>query len=358
MFYTDAPASSFWANYIKPGSQDDVATWTSNDSRQTAPTAEDKAQFNPRDIQDRLKRKIVQYINENNIPDITEDDIVWFGIRDWGQEPYGGANHAWRPERRYWNVLARLGDIETAGGAHIHVCGEAYSDYHGFIEGALRSSIYTLNRIFEGENDVEQRYRFQWLAELLGRPESGSNDRDATRFSAYCDALRTWARFLDCSRVDPYLYAGESHESIWSRDYYFAYGSNLAYEQMKKRCPESEPLSVGKLRDYRLTTNERGHANIVESLGDEIIGRIFMISSRDRTQLDEFEHVNDKFYTCRKLLVELPDSSEITRLVYISENSEAKPLDREYRKRVLPAWRANTPAWYFAKYVQPLLDLV
>ncbi len=37
--------------------------------------------------------------------------------------------------------LAAIRDLYD-GGAGIHVCGEAYSDYHGFIEGALRSATY------------------------------------------------------------------------------------------------------------------------------------------------------------------------------------------------------------------------
>jgi gamma-glutamylcyclotransferase len=33
---------------------------------------------------------------------------------------------------------------------------------------------------------------------------------------------------------------------------YFAYGSNLDVEQMKRRCPESKVLVPGCLRGYRL----------------------------------------------------------------------------------------------------------
>jgi hypothetical protein len=85
------PVSSFWANYVTPGAQNDVAM--SGDLEE--------------DVEKRLKRKVVQYINENNVPDLTDDDIVWFGIRDWGREPHGGTNHAWRPERRKTGLRRR-----------------------------------------------------------------------------------------------------------------------------------------------------------------------------------------------------------------------------------------------------------
>lgn len=38
-------------------------------------------------------------------------------------------------------------DEDAADRGKIHVCGEAYSDYHGFIEGSLRSAAHVLHRI-------------------------------------------------------------------------------------------------------------------------------------------------------------------------------------------------------------------
>src|SRR5262249_22871401 len=74
MVYTDRPASSFWANYVPPGEQSDVDRSGDQDL--------------PKSMLERLKAKVVQYINENGVPDITSDDIVWYGIRDWGRSPY------------------------------------------------------------------------------------------------------------------------------------------------------------------------------------------------------------------------------------------------------------------------------
>jgi monoamine oxidase len=154
MLYTDRPASSFWANYVPPEEQLDVHELTGTPL--------------PAEYRDRLKKKVVQYINENNVPDITTDDIVWYGIRDWGREPYGAANHAWRPERKYWVVMRRLADIARPGRdkPSIHVCGEAYSDYHGFIEGSLRSAVYVLHRILDkrANGPLEQ---LPWLSDKM-----------------------------------------------------------------------------------------------------------------------------------------------------------------------------------------------
>jgi hypothetical protein len=70
---------------------------------------------------------------------------------DWGRLPYGAGNHAWRPEREYWQTMADLAEIglgKSHAAPYVHVCGEAYSDYHGFIEGSLCSAVYILTKIF------------------------------------------------------------------------------------------------------------------------------------------------------------------------------------------------------------------
>lgn len=180
MLYTDRPASSFWANYVPPEDQLDVHELTGKQL--------------PAEYRDRLKKKVVQYINENKVPDITTDDIVWYGIRDWGREPYGAANHAWRPERKYWVVMRRLADIARAGHdkPSIHVCGEAYSDYHGFIEGSLRSAVYVLHRILDKKAKGPLK-RLPWLSDKTAAA-AGWPLRVDTK---YLDELREWAKQLD-----------------------------------------------------------------------------------------------------------------------------------------------------------------
>jgi Flavin containing amine oxidoreductase len=69
--------------------------------------------------------------------------VTDYAIRDWARAPDGAGCHAWAPGARSWEVRARLRAFPLRdGGAEpgIHICGEAYSDYQGFIEGALRSA--------------------------------------------------------------------------------------------------------------------------------------------------------------------------------------------------------------------------
>lgn len=59
----------------------------------------------------------------------------------------------------------KLDGGQEAPSARIHVAGEAYSDYHGFMEGALRSSIFVLSKILGGPSAGSQQDEssLEWL---------------------------------------------------------------------------------------------------------------------------------------------------------------------------------------------------
>ncbi|KAL6917745.1 hypothetical protein ACHAPO_000448 [Fusarium lateritium] len=81
-----------------------------------------------------------------------------------------------------------------------------------------------------------------------------------------------------------------------STKYYFAYGSNLHLQQMKKRCPGSKFIGSAKLVDYRWQINERGYANVVEAQGHWVEGLVYEINSRDEARLDINEGVSKDAY--------------------------------------------------------------
>jgi hypothetical protein len=74
---------------------------------------------------------------------VTYQSICDYAIRDWAQEPFGAGCHAWAPGTRSWEIRDKLRAfnlLDGKGPGNVHICGEAYSDYQGFIEGALRSA--------------------------------------------------------------------------------------------------------------------------------------------------------------------------------------------------------------------------
>lgn len=63
--------------------------------------------------------------------------IIHYGILDWSHEPYESGVHLWKPGKISEDVMNSLASFGTH--YNVHVCGETYSNFQGFIEGSLRS---------------------------------------------------------------------------------------------------------------------------------------------------------------------------------------------------------------------------
>src|SRR5260370_28717436 len=76
---------------------------------------------------------------------------------------------------------------------------------------------------------------------------------------------------------------------------YFAYGSNMDWDQMKTRCPSACFVGVAVLRDHRLAFTRRskkracGVADAVPEEGAAVWGAVFEIADVDIGRLDDTE---------------------------------------------------------------------
>jgi hypothetical protein len=99
--------------------------------------------------------------------------------------------------RRLADIPVAVDPVTKRSLSSIHICGEAYSDYHGFMEGSLRSAALVLHRILDARPDGTFD-RLPWLLE-----EGASPDQQGLRVQKeYLASLREWARQLcsfDCS---------------------------------------------------------------------------------------------------------------------------------------------------------------
>ncbi len=59
--------------------------------------------------------------------------VTWF--KDRSQDPFGGGYHAWDARVDVENVMKFM--RRPFADEHVHVCGEAYSDQQGWVEGAF-----------------------------------------------------------------------------------------------------------------------------------------------------------------------------------------------------------------------------
>ena len=136
MFYTDRPASAYWHPYIR---HPHVGARIGG----------------PKVLENELARQVAQLLpRENNDHEAhverVQESIVSFAIRDWSEPPFGAACHAWAPGVKVPDALDALKAFslkEPPGTKNVHICGEAYSDYQGFIEGALRTAAAVLKTI-------------------------------------------------------------------------------------------------------------------------------------------------------------------------------------------------------------------
>ena len=77
--------------------------------------------------------------------------------------------------------------------------------------------------------------------------------------------------------------------------HYFAYGSNMNWAQMQRRCPSSRFVRVGRLAGYQfgITRHSRlrncGTANVFPAPGREVWGIVYDISDDELDILDSFE---------------------------------------------------------------------
>jgi hypothetical protein len=76
---------------------------------------------------------------------------------------------------------------------------------------------------------------------------------------------------------------------------YFAFGSNLAWAQMKERCPSARFVSIAALPDHRLAFTRKsvnrgcGVADAVRDPGRTLWGVVYEISDLDVGSLDKSE---------------------------------------------------------------------
>ncbi len=102
-----------------------------------------------------------------------------------------------------------------------------------------------------------------------------------------------------------------------SRKEYFAYGSNLNFEQMAYRCPEATVVGTAKLDGYELAFR-RGYLTILPKEGASVEGLIWSVTDHDESQLDCYEGY-PTFYDKETMTVTDASGTGHAVLIYIME---------------------------------------
>ena len=126
--------------------------------------------------------------------------------------------------------------------------------------------------------------------------------------------------------------------------YYFAYGSNLNWPQMQRRCPSSSFVTNAKLPGYEfgITRHSRlrdcGTANVYPCAGKEVWGAVYDVSDADLIIMDSFE---DGYHREILPVYALDKNSQALHvLVYVASiESDVPPPSREYKRLILEGAR-------------------
>ncbi len=127
--------------------------------------------------------------------------------------------------------------------------------------------------------------------------------------------------------------------------YYFAYGSNLNRKQMAERCPDSKPMFVATLPNYKLifvdwSRQWRGGVATIKPLrGEKVLGGIYEVSEKDLRRLDSSEGYPAS-YQRLKVTVFDEDGNQVEAVTYVKSGrlEETQP-SKEYLTIVQQGYR-------------------
>jgi gamma-glutamylcyclotransferase len=121
--------------------------------------------------------------------------------------------------------------------------------------------------------------------------------------------------------------------------FYFAYGSNMNWPQMQRRCPSSRFVCAARLPGYCLAIarhsrlRDCGTANIFPQSDGDVWGIVYDVSDNDMLTMDEFEDG----YERHTAAVYNADGQQnpLEVIVYIAPQETHAPLPSAEYKRVM-----------------------
>lgn len=132
--YSDGIAVDFWEGYYPESAFDRVS-----DRFVNLPDYIQKHIVPPKMIEE-----LTQELSEIHGVDAAKPRFALF--QNWGEDPYGGGWHYWNPHNQSWIVMPRI--RHPIKEENLYICGEAYSDQQGWIEGALNTAEKMLEDYF------------------------------------------------------------------------------------------------------------------------------------------------------------------------------------------------------------------
>jgi len=117
--------------------------------------------------------------------------------------------------------------------------------------------------------------------------------------------------------------------------WYFAYGSNLDMDRLRSRIGRWQAAKKAALKDYRLSFDSRGKADILEQRGERVWGTVYKVTEAQLKILDDFEGVHSGVYKRVRVNVECDGKTEHAIAYVKVEKTSFHPPNDEYLNYIL-----------------------
>ncbi len=119
---------------------------------------------------------------------------------------------------------------------------------------------------------------------------------------------------------------------------YFAYGSNMSADAMRRRCPRAKPLGVARLERHRLAVMREGWLTAARDPRSAVHGVLWDLALSDMPALDRYEGVAQGLYAKVAQPVVTPGGAK-RALVYFGANSGPGVPRADYLAEIVAAAR-------------------
>jgi hypothetical protein len=122
---------------------------------------------------------------------------------------------------------------------------------------------------------------------------------------------------------------------------YFAYGSNIVGDAMKRRCPMAKFVGMARLRHYRFGIVRSGYASVVPERNAVVHGVLWLLTAADERRLDMYEEIATGLYQRACLSVEPiahhSNARRVGALVYLAKDAGLGRPRPDYIEPILAA---------------------
>ena len=131
---------------------------------------------------------------------------------------------------------------------------------------------------------------------------------------------------------------------------YFAYGSNMNFQQMARRCPGAQVGQLCHLPDWRYFINGNGYAGIEKFLGGLVRGCLWSLLPEHWLALNQYEGVSGGYYQKKKIqVISCQNGKRLPVWVYLSNDYDYGIPSASYQKIVVEGARdVNVPESYIS----------